>query len=112
MAYIFEGVYRNFAVYANELLIMIQKPQESEELLQDELTERENSLVLYNDDENTFDWVIESLMKVCNHEPLQAEQCSLIVHHNGKCAVKDGSYLHLRPMKEALVDRGLSVTIE
>jgi ATP-dependent Clp protease adaptor protein ClpS len=51
-------------------------------------------------------------MKVCNHDPLQAEQCSLIVHYHGKCAVKDGSYDRLRPMKEALADRGLSVTIE
>jgi ATP-dependent Clp protease adaptor protein ClpS len=91
---------------------MISNPQELEDLLLEEVTDKEKSLVLYNDDENTFDWVIESLMKVCNHDPLQAEQCSLIVHYQGKCAVKDGSYDRLRPMKEALADRGLSVTIE
>jgi ATP-dependent Clp protease adaptor protein ClpS len=91
---------------------MISNPQELEDLLLEEVTDKEKSLVLYNDDQNTFDWVIESLMKVCNHDPLQAEQCSLIVHYQGKCAVKDGSYDRLRPMKEALADRGLSVTIE
>ena len=61
---------------------------------------------------STFDWVIESLIKICNHDTLQAEQCSLIVHHNGKCSVKDGAFDHLKPMKEALLDRGLSATIE
>jgi ATP-dependent Clp protease adaptor protein ClpS len=91
---------------------MISNPQELEDLLLEEVTDKEKSLVLYNDDQNTFDWVIESLMKVCNHDPLQAEQCSLIVHNQGKCAVKDGTYDRLRPMKEALADRGLSVTIE
>ena len=91
---------------------MIANPQELEDLLLDEVTDKEKSLVLHNDDLNTFDWVIESLMKICNHDPHQAEQCSLIVHYRGKCAVKDGSYDRLRPMKEALADRGLNVTIE
>lgn len=86
--------------------------QESEILLPEIVTEKERSLILHNDDLNTFDWVIESLIKVCDHDPLQAEQCSLIVHYNGKCAVKDGSYDKLRPMKEALADRGLNVTID
>jgi ATP-dependent Clp protease adaptor protein ClpS len=91
---------------------MVSNPQELDELLLDVSTEREQSLILYNDDYNTFDWVIESLMKVCNHDPLQAEQCSLIVHYRGKCAVKDGSYDRLKPMKEALTDRGLNAVIE
>ena len=91
---------------------MISSPQELEELLLDEVTDKEKSLVLHNDDLNTFDWVIESLMKICNHDPHQAEQCSLIVHYRGKCAVKDGSYERLRPMKEALADRGLNLSIE
>lgn len=84
--------------------------EESQLILEKELNE--NHLVVYNDDVNTFDWVIESLMKICNHDRLQAEQCSLIVHHNGKCSVKDGMYSALSPMKDALVERGLSVTIE
>lgn len=91
---------------------MVSNPQELDELLLEVNTDREQSLILYNDDYNTFDWVIESLMKVCNHDPLQAEQCSLIVHYRGKCAVKDGSYDRLKPMKEALTDRGLNAVIE
>lgn len=71
-----------------------------------------HQLVLYNDDVNTFDFVIESLMEVCKHERLQAEQCTLLVHYTGKCAVKEGSFSVLRPMCEALLDRGLSSVIE
>lgn len=71
-----------------------------------------HQLVLYNDDVNTFDFVIESLMEVCKHERLQAEQCTLLVHYAGKCAVKEGSFAALRPLCEALLDRGLSSVIE
>lgn len=86
--------------------------QEDESQLTLEKEQQENHLVVHNDDVNTFDWVIESLIKVCNHDRLQAEQCSFIVHHNGKCSVKDGMYTELSPMKDALLERGLSVTIE
>lgn len=72
----------------------------------------QRQLVLYNDDFNTFDWVIESLIKVCKHQMEQAEQCAHIVHFNGKCAVKDGDYDKLEPMCTALLDRGLSASIE
>jgi ATP-dependent Clp protease adaptor protein ClpS len=87
-------------------------PQEDLDLMLLEEVKQENHLVLHNDDVNTFDWVIESLIKVCNHDREQAEQCSIIVHYNGKCPVKDGSVIQLRPMQEALLDRGLSATIE
>ncbi|MBV8255455.1 MAG: ATP-dependent Clp protease adaptor ClpS [Chitinophaga sp.] len=70
------------------------------------------NLVVWNDDVNTFDWVITSLMEVCGHNHEQAEQCALIIHFNGKYAVKQGEYRKLRPMYEALQERGLSVTIE
>ena len=73
---------------------------------------KENHLVLYNDDVNSFQWVIDSLIVVCKHNEEQAEQCSLIVHNNGKCAVKDGAFEKLKPLKESLAERGLSVTIE
>ena len=76
----------------------------------DEVALRE--LVLYNDDYHTFDFVIESLIEVCNHELLQAEQCTFIVHYNGKCAVKNGTYDKLNPMRVALIDRGLSAVVE
>ena len=73
---------------------------------------RLRNLVLYNDDHNTFEFVIESLIDVCKHEALQAEQCTYIVHYNGKCSVKNGSYTDLNPMRVALCDRGLSAVIE
>ena len=73
---------------------------------------RTRSLVLYNDDYNTFEFVIESLIAVCKHDAIQAEQCTMMVHYNGKCAVKGGSYIKLNPMREALCDRGLSAVIE
>jgi ATP-dependent Clp protease adaptor protein ClpS len=71
-----------------------------------------NHLIIYNDDVNTFDFVINSLIEVCNHERVQAEQCTYLIHYKGKCSVKDGDFTRLRPMCEALLDRGLSATIE
>lgn len=72
----------------------------------------EYEIVLYDDDVNTFDYVIESLIEVCDHDPLQAEQCTFIVHYNGKCGVKKGSYDELKGPCTALLDRGLSAEIE
>ncbi|MFZ9029329.1 MAG: ATP-dependent Clp protease adaptor ClpS [Crocinitomicaceae bacterium] len=69
-------------------------------------------LVVYNDDVNTFDHVIESLIKVCKHEVTQAEQCTWIIHYNGKCQVKHGSFEKLEPMCTALLDRGISAEIQ
>lgn len=71
-----------------------------------------SKLVVYNDDYNTFDWVIQCLMEICNHTYEQSEQLSLIVHFKGKAIVKTDSFGTLKPMKEALVDRGLSAVIE
>ncbi|MFD1551162.1 ATP-dependent Clp protease adaptor ClpS [Putridiphycobacter roseus] len=71
----------------------------------------ENSLVIYNDDINTFDHVIDSLVKVCKHEMVQAEQCTWIIHYNGKCAVKNGNFKILKPMKDALNERGINSKI-
>ncbi len=72
----------------------------------------DNKLLIYNDDVNTFDFVIDSLIKVCKHERIQAEQCTHIIHYNGRCTVKDGDFKKLRPMCDALQDRGLSAVIE
>ncbi|MBN4072767.1 ATP-dependent Clp protease adaptor ClpS [Crocinitomix catalasitica] len=69
------------------------------------------SLVIYNDDVNTFDHVIESLVKVCRHEMVQAEQCTWIIHYNGKCSVKEGQMAKLRPLRRALSERGLDAKI-
>ncbi|MBK7360362.1 MAG: ATP-dependent Clp protease adaptor ClpS [Saprospiraceae bacterium] len=71
-----------------------------------------SELIVYNDDVNTFDWVIESLMDICKHTFEQAEQLSMIVHFKGKAIVKTDSFNILRPMKDALCDRGLSAVIE
>jgi len=70
-----------------------------------------NDLIIYNDDFNSFDHVISSLVKVCNHESIQAEQCTFIIHHNGKCAVKKGELKTLRPMRDALCERGIDAKI-
>jgi len=69
-------------------------------------------LILYNDDFNTFEWVIKCLMKYCKHTAEQAEQCAWIVHNNGKCHVKSGTMAELEPICTALCDAGLSAVIE
>lgn len=70
------------------------------------------AVILYNDDVNTFEWVIECLMKYCGHEEMQAEQCAWIVHTKGKCLVKAGSFNQLEPVCTALCDSGLSASLE
>ena len=69
-------------------------------------------IILFNDDVNTFDHVINSLEKYCGHSSLQAEQCAYIVHYNGKCSVKNGSINKLKPICLALLDKGLSAEIK
>ena len=70
------------------------------------------SLVLYNDDVNTFDHVINCLIRICEHDVLQAEQCAWLVHNKGKCNVKSGKLSDLRKMHSSLVNNGLSAEIE
>ena len=84
------------------------------EVLIDESIETaiENHIVIYNDDVNSFEHVILTLMEVLGHSSIQAEQCALIIHHNGKCSVKGGSYEKLKPLCEAILDRKISATIE
>ena len=69
-------------------------------------------LILHNDDVHTFIYVIESLIDICQHDIHQAEQCAYIVHHNGKCDIKNGTYDELHLMKDKLTSKGLSVTID
>jgi ATP-dependent Clp protease adaptor protein ClpS len=68
-------------------------------------------LVVYNDDFNTFEHVIATLIRVCKHTSEQAEQCTILIHHKGKCAVKTGSYEELNPMREAICDAGIDAKI-
>lgn len=80
-----------------------------EDILSDVALER--CLVLFNDDVNTFDYVIDSLVEVCNHQPEQAEQCAFFVHYKGKCDVKNGIFDQLKPMQTELNRRGLDAKI-
>lgn len=69
-------------------------------------------LVVWNDEVNTFDWVIETLIEICRHTPEQAEQCAMFIHTKGKYAVKNGSYEVLKPMCDSITDRGIGATVE
>lgn len=71
-----------------------------------------SSIIIHNDNVNTFDWVIQSLVEICRHTLEQAEQCALLIHFKGSYAVKHGSRIRLSPMKDALVDRGINATLE
>ncbi|MFH4967420.1 ATP-dependent Clp protease adaptor ClpS [Gaetbulibacter sp. M240] len=90
---------------------MSAKEKTSEELLVEETVSTQNEIVLYNDDVNTFDHVIETLIYACDHTSQQAEQCSLIVHYKGKCTVKTGEYDDLKPRCSKLLEAGLSAEI-
>jgi ATP-dependent Clp protease adaptor protein ClpS len=87
----------------------IEKVQE--DVLVEEAVGSKNEIVLHNDDVNTFDHVIETLIRVCKHDALQAEQCALLVHYKGKCTVKTGTLEELKPQCSALLDAGLSAEI-
>jgi ATP-dependent Clp protease adaptor protein ClpS len=70
------------------------------------------SLIVWNDEVNTFEWVIETLIRVCGHSQEQAEQCSYFIHFQGKYAVKQGSYEELKPQCDAITERGIGATVE
>jgi len=72
----------------------------------------ERILVVHNDDYHTFDYVIDALIKICDHDLPQAEQCTLLIHYKGKCDVKKGNLSYLRPLKNALIQKDLRATID
>ncbi|MBP7849601.1 MAG: ATP-dependent Clp protease adaptor ClpS [Lentimicrobiaceae bacterium] len=82
------------------------------EHLQDQESSLGYHLILFNDDVNTFDYVITCLIDICKHEPMQAEQCAMVAHYNGKCPVMSGSYEILQPYAVRLQARGLSVEVQ
>ncbi len=84
---------------------------DSEGVVEEKL-DKERFLILHNDEVHTFDYVIEALIQVCELEPVQAEQCTYLVHFKGKCDVKKGDYPYLKPYKQALIDKGLEATID
>lgn len=85
------------------------KKQEDVDVLEKEVTQHE--IILFNDDVHTFEFVIDSLINVCEHTPEQAEQCTYLVHFKGKCAVKTGEYEELKPRCTKLLNLGLSAEI-
>ena len=91
---------------------MLDQTKEALEIDLEEIISKEHQMVLYNDDVNTFDYVIDLLVKVCNHDVIQAEQCAFLVHYKGKCVVKKGTFEVLKPMHSMLSDKGLTVEVE
>lgn len=87
------------------------KEQVQESISTLEIEVKQYEIVLYNDDVNTFDHVIDTLIIACDHSPEQAEQCAIITHFNGKCTVKTGEYEELKARCSILLDAGLSAKI-
>lgn len=79
------------------------------DVLEQEVPQHE--IILYDDDFHTFDFVIDSLIDVCEHTLIQAEQCTMLVHYTGKCAVKTGEYQELKPKCSKLLELGLTAEI-
>jgi ATP-dependent Clp protease adaptor protein ClpS len=90
---------------------MSSKEKIQEQVLVETKEQNLNEIVLYNDDVNTFDHVIDTLIYACDHTPEQAEQCSILVHYKGQCTVKTGVYDELEPRCTMLLDAGLSAEI-
>lgn len=90
----------------------IKEPKNIPSQESNEKVSEENFLTLHNDDVHTFDYVIDALIEICEHNYEQATQCTYLVHYKGKCDVKKGSFSDLKPLKDALIDRELSATID
>lgn len=102
-------IFHNFE--AEEDLEMAVKEKKLSALETDQNDAQQRRLILFNDEVNTFDFVIESLIEICKHDPLQAENCALIAHFKGKCPVKNGSLESLKPYYTSLSNRQLTVEI-
>ncbi len=88
--------------YQEEVLVDVMEAVETTDLM---------DLIVFNDDVNTFEHVIATLIRVCEHTPEQAEQCTLLIHHKGKCTVKNGTFNFLRPMRESICEAGIDARI-
>lgn len=93
-----------------EKVIMSTETLFEEEIVEEQVAE--HNLIVFNDDVNTFDHVIESLIKICKHDAVQAEQCTTLIHYKGKCDVKTGEFDKLASMCTGLLDRGLSAEVQ
>ena len=94
-----------------KLLVRMKKQQLKPSGSVSELLTSRRDLILFNDDVNSFDYVIESLVEVCDHDPVQAEQCAIIAHFKGKCGIKSGTLSELTPMNNELNNRGISTVL-
>ena len=83
-----------------------------EEVKTKEKLNEQNQIIVFNDDVNTFDHVIDMLIATCDHDPIQAEQCTMLIHYKGKCEVKTGDYDDLKPRCSKLLDAGISAEIQ
>ena len=92
-------------------LITASAVETQEDVLSEVSLDGDWTVVLFNDHYNTFDHVIECLIHTCGHDPLQAEQCAMIVHFKGKCTVKSGSYEELAPIHKSLTEKDLTVEL-
>ena len=90
---------------------MSTKEKIQEDVVVEEQVSKEHEIIVYNDDFNTFDHVIDTLIDACDHNPLQAEQCTLIIHYNGKCGVKTGEYKDLKPRCSKILEAGITAEI-
>jgi len=95
----------------NESMVKASYKTETNTIVLDKIVDISN-LVVHNDEINTFDYVIASLMDICDMDINQAEQCTLIIHYKGKYGVKSGERESLQPLKNAFIDRGIGATIE
>jgi ATP-dependent Clp protease adaptor protein ClpS len=92
--------------------MMVKNNIQLEEVLEvKSKTSKINNIVLFNDDVNTFEWVINCLVSYCGHDKIQAEQCAMLVHYTGKCEVKKGSFKTLKPICDTLLEKGLTAEI-
>jgi ATP-dependent Clp protease adaptor protein ClpS len=105
------GFEKNYVFLSNKIPPMAKEKSHSSEEL-DELMTDDHLLVLFNDDHNTFDHVINSLIEVCEHDPHQAEQCALLAHFKGKCGIKSGTFDELKVLHEEMGRRDLTVEIQ
>ena len=87
----------------------LYQEEKAVEVLEEDIDVKD--LVVFNDDVNTFDHVIDTLIRVCQHSSEQAEQCAILVHYKGKCTVKTGSFDELKPQCTQLLEAGLSAEI-
>jgi len=104
-------VLKNSIIVTKKIIRMVKEKVKPVEQHEDRIKEPDR-LILYNDEVNSFDFVITTLVDVCKHDYLQAEQCAWIAHYKGKCPVKSGEFNELKPMHDEMSNRGLTVSIE